>query len=69
MSLPIIPVRVLCGQEDRVTPVSGNRYLAENIPGARLEIIAAAGHLLPLERTAEVNCFLQHLLRETLFSR
>lgn len=58
------PVRVLCGQEDRVTPVSGNRYLAENIPAARLEVITAAGHLLPLERPDEVNHFLLHFLRK-----
>lgn len=48
-------VVVLCGKEDRVTPVSGNRHLADNIPGATLEIIHGAGHLLPLEHPAEVN--------------
>lgn len=57
------PVQVLCGQEDLVTPVSGNRYLAENIPGANLEIIDGAGHLLPLERPAEVNRFLRGWLQ------
>lgn len=61
------PTRVLCGQEDKVTPVSGNRCLAESIPGARLEIIKAAGHLLPLERPAEVSHFLLEFLRETRY--
>ena len=57
------PVQVLCGEEDRVTPVTGNRYLAENIPGATLEIIHGAGHLLPLERPTEVNRFLRGWLQ------
>ena len=56
------PVRVLCGQEDPVTPVSGNRYLAENIRGASLQILDDSGHLLPLERPAEVNVFLREWL-------
>jgi pimeloyl-ACP methyl ester carboxylesterase len=56
------PVRVLCGQEDKVTPVTGNQFLAESVRGARLEVIEAAGHLLPLERPAEVSRFLQQFL-------
>jgi len=56
------PVSVLCGQEDRVTPVTGNQFLAESVRGARLEVIEAAGHLLPLERPAEVSRFLQQFL-------
>jgi pimeloyl-ACP methyl ester carboxylesterase len=53
------PVRVLCGQEDRVTPVPGNRFLAEHIPGATLEVVQGAGHLLPVERPMEVTRFLR----------
>ncbi len=59
--LPTIrcPVRVLCGADDPVTPVSGNRYLVENIPGATLQVLEQTGHLLPLERPDEVNGFLR----------
>jgi pimeloyl-ACP methyl ester carboxylesterase len=57
------PVRVLCGENDPVTPVSGNRYLADNIRGASLQIVGDCGHLLPLERPAEVNRFLRDWLR------
>jgi len=57
------PVRVLCGQEDPVTPVSGNRYIADNIHGASLRVIEDAGHLLPLERPVEVNGFLRDWLQ------
>ena len=57
------PVRVLCGENDPVTPVGGNRYLADNIGGASLRIVADCGHLLPLERPAEVSEFLKEWLQ------
>ncbi|MGB5163795.1 MAG: alpha/beta hydrolase [Woeseiaceae bacterium] len=60
------PVQVLCGADDRVTPVSGNRYLAEHIPAATLQVLEQTGHLLPLERPKEVSAFLRDwLTRET----
>lgn len=58
------PVRVLCGAEDRVTPVSGNRYIAEHIPGASLQVLPDTGHLLPLERPGEVCGFLREWLQQ-----
>lgn len=57
------PVRVLCGENDPVTPVSGNRFIAENIRGASLQVLEDSGHLLPLERSAEVNGFLRDWLQ------
>ena len=59
------PTRVLCGREDPITPVAGNRYVAEHIPGATLTIVKGAGHLLPLERPDEVNQFLLNWLSDT----
>lgn len=56
------PVQVLVGEQDVVTPVSGNRFLAENIAGASLQVIENSGHLLPLERPQEVITFLRHWL-------
>ncbi|MGI9249292.1 MAG: alpha/beta fold hydrolase [Woeseiaceae bacterium] len=58
------PVRVLCGRDDPVTPVNGNRHLADNIRGASLQILDDTGHLLPLERPAEVNGFLRDWLQQ-----
>lgn len=58
------PVRILCGENDAVTPVGGNRYLADNIHGASLQILGNTGHLLPLERPAEVNEFLRDWLQQ-----
>jgi pimeloyl-ACP methyl ester carboxylesterase len=41
------PTTVVSGTADRVVPTRAARLLAEQIPGAELELIAGAGHLLP----------------------
>ena len=60
------PVRVLCGENDPVTPVSGTRHIADHIPGASLQVLEDTGHLLPLERPAEVTGFLKKWMRPVL---
>lgn len=46
-----VPVLVVAGQCDRVEPVELMRsHVTDLIPGARLDVIPDAGHLLPLER-------------------
>lgn len=57
-----VPTLVIVGEEDVPTPMREARYLAERIPGARLEVIAQAGHLSNMERPAAFN----HLLTEFL---
>lgn len=60
-----VPTLVLCGTEDRVTPPALSEELAALVPGARLELIDAAGHLANAERPAAFNaaidCFLADL--------
>jgi len=46
-----VPTLIVVGEEDK-TFLAGSRYMAEKIPGARLEIIAGAGHS-PQESHAE----------------
>ena len=43
------PTTVVCGRADRLTPLRESVRLAELIPGARLEVVPGAGHLLMLE--------------------
>lgn len=44
-----VPTRVLVGTRDGLTPPRLGRQLADGIPGAELEVIPGAGHMLPLE--------------------
>lgn len=45
-----LPVRVLCGQQDRITPPPQSQALAAAIPGAELHWVEGAGHMLPCEQ-------------------
>jgi non-heme chloroperoxidase len=45
-----VPVLVVTGSEDRFAPPARARALADRIPGARVEVLAGAGHMLPFER-------------------
>ena len=44
------PTLVLAGQDDSATPVAQSEELRDQIPGAQLSVIEAAGHWLPLEQ-------------------
>lgn len=50
-----LPTQVICGEEDRLTPVKYARFLQQQIPGAALTIIPGAGHLVMLEKPVEFN--------------
>ena len=49
------PTLVIHGAVDRYVPPANARSLAEAIPGARLLVLEGAGHLVFVERAAEVN--------------
>jgi len=48
------PTLVVAGSADVLTPLKYARFLAERIPNARCEILEGAGHMVMLERPAEV---------------
>ncbi len=58
--LPTIacPVLVMCGKNDRLTPVDGSREIASAIPGAALELLPRCGHLLTMEWGEQVGAAL-----------
>lgn len=58
-----LPVLVLVGEEDAITPPDAARRLAAAIPGARLVVITGAGHLPPVERPSETTAALREFLR------
>ena len=49
-----VPVTVLCGQQDRVTPPALSHALTDLIPGARYKPVDNAGHMLPMEQPMAV---------------
>jgi 3-oxoadipate enol-lactonase len=58
------PTLVIHGAEDRYVPPSNAGALAEAIPNARLRILEGAGHLVFIERAAEVNMEVSAFLGE-----
>ena len=46
---------VLVGSADKMTPEKYSRYFVEQIAGAQLKVFPGAGHMLPLERGAEMT--------------
>ena len=54
--LPVIrvPTLVVYGRDDAVLPLEVHQEMASGIPGAKLVLIEASGHLAPLERADKV---------------
>ena len=44
-----LPALIVCGKEDRLTPVKYAEFLSKEIAGSRMEIIEGAGHMVMLE--------------------
>lgn len=49
------PVLVLCGADDKLTPPSVMKSLADKIPAGKFRIVPNAGHMSPLENPNFVN--------------
>ncbi len=61
-----VPTTVLVGAEDRLTPPSHSRRIAEKLPYLeRLIVLPGAGHMTPLERPEEVTAALVELAAVT----
>lgn len=61
-----VPVLVVVGEEDVLTPSADAEAMVAALPNARFSRIAGAGHLTPLERPEEVNEILLGFLREVV---
>jgi pimeloyl-ACP methyl ester carboxylesterase len=60
-----VPTLVVVGAEDVLTPPAESKAMVAGIPGSRLEVIPAAGHLANLERPDRFNQVLLSFLRRT----
>lgn len=56
------PVLVMCGEDDRMTPLNSCRDLVQKLPNARFKIVLKAGHLAMLERPEIVASLVQDFL-------
>lgn len=57
------PAWLACGTLDRVTPLAFSHYLAARLPGAELQILSGAGHLVFLEQPEALATGLLGFLR------
>lgn len=56
------PTLVICGAEDRLTPVKFSRFLHEQIRNSELVIVADAGHMVMLEQPTVTNAAIARFL-------
>jgi pimeloyl-ACP methyl ester carboxylesterase len=61
------PALVMCGIDDQMTPLRYAQYLADAIPGARLQLVPDAGHMLMLEQPQAVAAALETWLKTIPF--
>jgi pimeloyl-ACP methyl ester carboxylesterase len=64
-----VPVTVVTGDKDRVIPPRLGTELAAGIPGARMALVAGAGHAVMLERPDVVNDVILGVLAEAQQAR
>jgi pimeloyl-ACP methyl ester carboxylesterase len=59
-----IPVLVLGAKEDKAIPPEISQDMAEQIPGAKLCMVAGAGHMVNIEQPDAFNAALLDFLRD-----
>ena len=59
-----VPVLVIVGDSDVITPPADAQRMTALIPGAKLVTMVRAGHLSQMERPAEFNAAVEQFLRE-----
>jgi pimeloyl-ACP methyl ester carboxylesterase len=52
------PCLIICGIDDKLTPVKYSRYFNEKIGNSKLVLVEDAGHMVMLEKYEEVNSFI-----------
>jgi pimeloyl-ACP methyl ester carboxylesterase len=49
------PCLIICGTDDKLTPLKYSQYFHDNIVNSKLELIENGGHMVMLEKFKEVN--------------
>jgi pimeloyl-ACP methyl ester carboxylesterase len=50
-----VPVAIIVGEEDKLTPMKYSQFLQQGIAGSRLTVIPGAGHLVMVEKPKDFN--------------
>ena len=58
-----VPALIVCGHEDRLTPLKYSEFLNKRIAGSRMEIIEDAGHMVMLEAPKPLSKAILNFLR------
>lgn len=65
-ALPVLatmPVLIAVGDQDRMTPPARSVAMAAALPEAELLVLPGSGHMVTMERAAEINAALARLIR------
>ena len=57
-----IPTLVVCGSEDKLTPPSAMKLMADQIPNSKFITVEGAGHMIPIENPQLVNKLIKDFL-------
>ena len=60
-----VPVLLICGEEDKLTPPDVMMSMADKIHNAEFVVIAKAGHMTPVEQPKEVNKHIRDFLKKS----
>lgn len=59
-----VPVLIIVGREDKITPPSASMLMHERIQGSLLKILEQAGHLANLENSDAFNIYLKNFIQQ-----
>ncbi len=62
----LVPVQLIYGQQDKLTPPSLGYFLASRMPQARVDVIPGAGHVSNLEKPDSFNKVLKSFILDHL---
>ena len=59
-----VPTLIICGREDKVTPVAISEQLHGGIPGSQLYLMDGAGHISNIEKPEEFNTAVREFVQK-----
>ncbi|TFG24998.1 MAG: alpha/beta hydrolase [Promethearchaeota archaeon] len=61
-----VPCLIVCGNEDKLTPVKYSQYFKDKIKDSKLVVIKDAGHMVMLEKPNELNKAIEEFIENNL---